>query len=110
MGDTEKIARIVRRCAGGVSIEFNQHRSSYWSPSEEIDRCDYDVPLALRGEMDATDTMVVVQAYPDTPNSFYVVAHTNLTAALDEMLTTLGELIRVDESNIDYDPNDWLQP
>lgn len=89
MNDLDRIARIVDHCKADVSIEWNQHRQNYHRPSEEVDLLDYDVPLVIQGEMDARNTMVVIHAYPDTPNSSYVVAHWDLAAALDEMWKAL---------------------
>lgn len=89
MNDLDRLGRIVDRCKGPVSIEFNQHRSNYHRPSEEVDLLDYDVPLVIQGEMDARDAMVTIHAYPDTPIGSYVVAHWDITAALDEMWKAL---------------------
>lgn len=86
----EKIDRLVSLCKASVSITFNDHTTNYQTVSKELQQnfggrysgIDSDV----KDEMIKRNTMVEVQFYPDTPVGFYMVAHYDLDAALDEAI------------------------
>ena len=90
---TDKLSELVSLCNFGVYVEVNPQRDSYqsvgdWIKDQSLMVPDYfdDTDPEVISEMIRTDTVVVVQFYPDTPVAFYVVIHHDLAEALDEAL------------------------
>lgn len=88
---TDLLTEIVRRCKCAVSITVNQHRNYYQSVETYLDDADRlsEIAPKVLAEMQARNTVVEVQAYPNTPVGFYCVAHYDLTAALRDLLSAL---------------------
>lgn len=82
---TEKIKWLSERCKASFSIGFNEHRGCYESINQyledQIERGEIDKEVLE--EMVKRDTLVCVQAYPDTPVGFYSEFHYDLETALD---------------------------
>lgn len=90
MSATDKLARLVSLAKCSVTVAANPHRDVYESAEEWLARRDTwapaamdDVPADARATMIATDTVIEVQVYPDTPNGSFVIVHHDLGAALD---------------------------
>lgn len=90
MSDTDLITRIVALTKCGVHIDINEHRDYYETVGEYLAR-DEDLHLDrdIMAVMVATDTVVEIIVYPNTPVGQYVVYHHDLTAALTKMLRIL---------------------
>lgn len=91
----DKLQRLLARCKCGVFLEVNQHRDYYQSVEEALGEmaaleCPPEIPEDVRAQMIATDTIVDLQFYPDTPIGSYSIVHHDLDAALDIALHTLG--------------------
>lgn len=90
-----KLNELIARCKYSVEVSANDHRDYYQSVEtalEEFDICMQGVALEpeVRAKMIETDTIIAVQFYPETANSFYIVLHYDLDLALDEALECLG--------------------
>ena len=89
---TDKLARLIARCKAGVRVTINEHRNYYESAEHFLSERDArgDQPLEIdsevRAQMIATNTIVNLHFYPDTPVGFYEIWHYDLDAALDEAL------------------------
>lgn len=87
----EKFKELMSKCKCSVSIEVNGHRDYYDSVEKHMEdvNAGSDTPVTtpeVLAEMIKRDTVVWVQAYPDTPIGFYVVYHYDIDLALDQML------------------------
>ena len=94
----DKLKAILARCKCSFELTVNQHRDYYQSAEsylkEHIERDSpgaAEIPEDLKAKMIATDTIVEVHFYPDTPIGFFKVWHHDLDAALDEALACLDE-------------------
>ena len=93
---TEKLAKIISLCKCGVSVNINEHRTMYDSVEKFLGDVEsaggdggLDITPADREIMVTTDTIIQIQAYPNTPVGFYVVFHHDLDTALTMMIDTL---------------------
>ena len=93
---TDKLARLIARCKAGVHITINEHRNYYETAEYYLSERDQrgDEPLEIdpdvRAQMIATNTVVNLHFYPDTPIGFYEIWHYDLEAALDQALACEG--------------------
>jgi hypothetical protein len=84
-----KLKEIMSLCKCGVFVSVNAHRDYYESVDENLDdRVDEIKPEVMK-KMVETNTIIHIQAYPETPVGFNQVFHYDLDAALDEMLECL---------------------
>lgn len=81
----EKIKWLFERCKASVSISLNNHRDYYQSIPEYLDDQieNGEVEKEVLDKMISQDTLICVQAYPDTPVGFYSEYHYDLDTALD---------------------------
>jgi hypothetical protein len=81
----EKIKWLFERCKASVSISLNNHRDYYQSIPEYLeDQLENgEVDKEVLDKMVNQDTLICVQAYPDTPVGFYSEYHYDLETALD---------------------------
>jgi len=89
----DKLARIIAHCKCGVHLFVNSHRDIYVDIEDEVGNMEslgLEIEPDIRAKIIETDTLIDLQAYPDTPIGFYKVLHYDLDAALDEMLQALG--------------------
>jgi hypothetical protein len=86
----EKIKELQSLCKCSVSVIINQHKDYYDSVVEYFkDNDDDETEADVMQKMIETDTVVWVQAYPNTPVGFYSVYHYDLDAALDAVLSAV---------------------
>lgn len=86
----DKIKELKSLCSCSVSIIINQHKDYYDSVEQYFkDNEDDDIEPEVMQKMIETDTVIWVQAYPNTPNGFYSVYHYNLDTALDLVLNAV---------------------
>lgn len=81
----EKIKWLLERCKASVSISVNDHRDYHESIQQHLDNQieNGEIDKEVLDEMVRRDTLVKVQAYPDTPVGFYSEYHYDLDTALD---------------------------
>jgi len=92
----EKLKELLALCKCSVTIEVNNHKDCYQSVKEYIEEKDSyiddfinDIGLEVYQKMIDTDSIIEIQAYPNTPISFYVVCHYDLDSALDIILSQI---------------------
>lgn len=88
MTTTERLAKLLARCVS-VVVSVNDHKVHYQSAADAIatDRdADIgvfkDVPDDVLARMRATDKIVCVTVYPDTPVGFYDICHYDFDEAI----------------------------
>lgn len=91
----DKLKKLLSLCKCGVFLVVNEHRVYYQTAAqklEEIDayECPPDIDPGVREKMIATDTIVDLQFYPDTPIGSHSIYHHDLDAALDLALSCFG--------------------
>ncbi len=93
----DKVQELLSRCKCGCYITINAHRNVYATAEQgleslseigELPDIDDDV-LAI---MIATDTIVDIHFYPDTPVGSYRVLHYDLELAASDALTCLDDV------------------
>lgn len=93
---TDKLAWLAANCKNGVTVEINYHRDIYLSVREYLDETDFNADLALETDpaiieqMIATNTVVMVQAYPRTSIGFVAVFHYDVDAALGAVIEAVN--------------------
>lgn len=88
---TDKLQELIKRCKCGVFVSVNAHRDYYEAPDSYIARHEEIVDPALLARMVATDTVVEVQFYPETPIGSYVIFDVEIDAALDRALACFAK-------------------
>lgn len=89
---TDKLSALLARCKCGVHLTVNQHRDYYESVVAKL-AGDEDAKFLepeVMAQMVATDTVVDLQFYPDTPIGSYRILHHSIEAALDVALACLA--------------------
>jgi len=92
-----KLKELLSKCKASVSITVNQHRDYYQSVKEYIEEqvqldedLIEDIGLDVYKEMQKTNTIIEIHAYPDTPIGSYRVIHYDVDKAIDIMLTCVN--------------------
>ena len=90
----DKLKELLTRCKCGVFLIVNEHRDYYQTVEQRLEEvagyeCPPEIAPEVRAAMIATDTMIDLQFYPDTPIRSYRIVHYDLDAALDEALNCL---------------------
>lgn len=95
----KKIKELQSLCNCSVSVIINQHKDYYDSVEHYFkDNEDDEIESDVMQKMIDSDTVIWVQAYPNTPNGFYSVYHYDLDMALDLVLNCVKE--SVSRSNV----------
>lgn len=88
-----KLKELLSKCEASVSITVNQHRDYYQSVKDYIEEQAQldeelieEIGLDIYEEMKKTDTVIEIQAYPDTPIGSYRVMHYDIDEAVRIML------------------------
>lgn len=88
-----ELKELLSKCKASVSINVNQHRDYYQSVKDYIEeqaQLDEDlieeIGLDVYEEMQKTNTVIEIQAYPDTPIGSYRVMHYDIDKAIQIML------------------------
>lgn len=81
------LQELMDRCKAGVYLTVNEHRDFYETAQMYLARMDQqEMPVQVepdvREKMIATDTIVNLYFYPDTPVGFYDVYHYCVEGAL----------------------------
>ena len=92
----EKLQKLIEKCKGSVILYVNDHKNSYESVEELIDKLTCEgIPEKIHEDimkkMVETDTLIDLQFYPDTPIGSYTIYHYDLDMALDEALKIIEE-------------------
>ena len=96
----DKLKELLTRCKCGVFLIVNEHRDYYQTVEQRLEEvagyeCPPEIAPEVRAAMIATDTMIDLQFYPDTPIGSYRIVHYDLDAALDEALNCLTPTCKV---------------
>ncbi len=90
MSATDKLTRLLLLAKCSVTITVNSHRDVYQTVAEWLTKRDEwepsakdEIDDAMRAAMIASDTVIEVQVYPDTPVGCFVIVHHDIGAALD---------------------------
>lgn len=94
----DKFKELISRCKCDVFVAVNNHRSCYTTASVYLEEakghdCPPEIHPDVQAAMIASDTIVTVRFYPDTPAGFYEIWHYDLDAALDKALACFLEPI-----------------
>ena len=81
--------QLIQLCKCEISIEVNPHINFYMSVIDYMDEFRSNVDEAVLNVMIEKNTVIKVQAYPDTPIAFYWVFHHDLNSAISEMIQIL---------------------
>ena len=88
-----ELKELLSKCKASVSITVNQHRDYYQSVKDYIEeqaQLDEDlieeIGLDVYEEMQKTNTVIEIQAYPDTPIGSYRILHYDIDKAVRIML------------------------
>lgn len=94
----EKLNKIYSLCKCSVTISINDHRDYHETAKESLDEIQSmnkslveDIGEDIYNKMIETNTIIKVQAYPDTPVGFYSIYHYDLETALDNMIEALTQ-------------------
>ena len=92
-----KLKELLSKCEASVSITVNQHRDYYQSVEEHIEEQALideelidEIGKEVYEEMKKTNTIIEIQAYPDTPIGSYRLFHYDIDKAIDIMLSCVN--------------------
>ena len=88
----ENINQLIKSCKCSVTIQVNNHKDYYQTVEEyikEIEQID-DIDKDVYNEMIKRNTIVEIQAYPDTPVGSYVIYHYDINEAIEVMLSMIN--------------------
>ena len=92
-----KLKELLSNCKASVSITVNQHRDYYQSVEEHIEEQALideelidEIGKEVYEEMKKTNTIIKIQAYPDTPIGSYRLFHYDIDKAIDIMLSCVN--------------------
>jgi len=95
--DMNKLKELLSKCKASVSITVNQHRDYYQSVEEHIEEQALideelidEIGKEVYEEMKKTNTIVEIQAYPNTPVGSYRLFHYDIDKAIDIMLSCVN--------------------
>lgn len=98
----DKLKELLSKCKASVSITINEHRDYYQSVEKHIEeQALMDACISIKGfideigkevyeEMKKTNTIIEIQAYPDTPIGSYRLFHYDIDKAIDIMLSCVN--------------------
>lgn len=93
MNTGDKIKWLFDNCKCSVMIEQNMHRDYYEKAEDSLKNIDHEIAPDVVKKMIELDTIIRVQAYPDTPIGFYVCYHYDLDSALDYVIDGVKQSI-----------------
>jgi len=94
----DKLKELQRLCTNSITIMINDHKDVYDSAEKHMDQA-FMMDKGLREEIGedvlskiiATDTVIMVQAYPQSSVGFYHTYHYDLDMALDIIIKSITE-------------------
>ncbi len=86
-----KLKELLNKCKASVSITVNKHRDYYQSVKDYIEEDLIDeIGQDVYEEMKKTNTVIEIQAYPNTPIGSYRIVHYDIDKAIDIMLSCVN--------------------
>lgn len=80
----DKLKELVSLCKASVEISVNDHKDYYETVDQYISEKEReDIKPEVFAEMVERDTIVTVQAYPDTPIGSYTIYHYDIDKAVE---------------------------
>lgn len=87
----EILKKLISLCKAEVSITVNGHRSVYQTVQQYLEDSDVEIEPEVFGQMIKTDTVVLVQFYPNTPIGFYLIYHYDIEEAIKLAIKTIED-------------------
>ncbi len=83
-----KIKKLTDVCKGGFSIEVNPHSGTYESIEEYLgdEIKNNDISAEDLSRVIKSNTLICVQAYPNTPVGFYLIFDDDVEKAIDRII------------------------
>ena len=91
----DKLKELLGLCKASVTIQVNYHRDYYQGVKEYIEEQQLDaitineIGKDIYAKMIETNTIIEIQAYPNTPIGSYTIYHYDIDEAINEMLTCI---------------------
>ena len=90
----DALRTLLARCKCGVYLAVNEHRDYYENAAQRLEwyaglECPPQISDEVRAGILASETIVDLQFYPDTPIGSYHIVHHDLDAALRMALECL---------------------
>lgn len=90
----EMLQLLLDRCKCGVYLTVNEHRDVYETVEEQLEmyagmECPPDISPEVTAGILATQNIVDLHFYPDTPIGFYHIVHYDLKKAVEIALALL---------------------
>jgi len=93
----DKLKELLSKCKASVTISVNRHRDYHQSVKDYIEEQELmdkglidEIGSEVYEEMKKTNTIIEIQAYPDTPVGSYRVFHYDIDKAVDIMLSCVN--------------------
>jgi hypothetical protein len=88
------LEKLISLCKGGVYLNINEHKDEYlsaedWMNNDNASFANNHPDLAIYREMINKDTIICLQAYPNTPIGSYTVYHYDLASAISLMINII---------------------
>ena len=93
------LKKLLDRCKCGVFLSVNEHRDYYETVEQRLEwyaglECPPKIDDVVRAGILATDTIVDLQFYPDTPIGSYKIVHYDIDEALRLANECLGAAMK----------------
>jgi hypothetical protein len=87
----DKLQQVLAGCKCSVTLTVNNHRDYYQSAESYLDELESHRPIdsTSRTAMIASDTIIELQVYPDTPIGSYTIIGPDLDFVLNRALECL---------------------
>jgi hypothetical protein len=84
----EKLNELISLCKASVTITINNHKDGYQTVLEHIDSIGVKKYISedVLNKMVNKDTVIELQAYPDTPIGSYTIYDYDVDKAVESML------------------------
>jgi hypothetical protein len=88
---TDKLKQLMEQTKCSITLEINCHKDCYDTAEEYLKGYPHenyinDIEQEVYDKMIETDTIIELQVYPNTPNSFYKIYGYDLDMVLGEAL------------------------
>jgi hypothetical protein len=90
------LKELINKCKASVTIDMNQHRDSYQTVKEYMEEKNLyiedlinDIEPSIYEQMQKSNTIIEIQAYPNTPIGSYTIFHYDIDEAIKMMLNTI---------------------
>jgi len=90
----DKLAKLISLCKCGIYLTVNEHRDYYETATQRLQKAEnYECPpeteKSVKQKMIATNTIITLHFYPDTPIGSYVIWHYDIEETLNKAIECL---------------------